>query len=86
MKRPTPEVQPPSVHQPYLWALVAGSAVPRRRFRVSRSNAAGIVGLVHPPGDARAAIARDPDDRPVDAGVKVSAALVVGEESVQLGQ
>jgi hypothetical protein len=31
-------------------------------------------------------IARDPDDRAIDAGVQVAAPLVVGEEGGQLGQ
>jgi hypothetical protein len=32
------------------------------------------------------AVARDPDDRPLDAGVQLAAALVLGEEGGQLGQ
>jgi hypothetical protein len=37
-------------------------------------------------GHPRSAVAGDPDDGPVDAGVQVAAPLVLGEEGIQLGQ
>jgi hypothetical protein len=40
------------------------------------------VALVRPPRDLRPAVARHPDDRPIDAGVQVAAVVVVGEEGV----
>jgi hypothetical protein len=40
--------------------------------------------LVHPPRHPRPALARDPHDAALDAGVKVAAVVVVGEEGVQL--
>jgi hypothetical protein len=46
----------------------------------------GTVIVVHAPGDAGPAVAHHPHDRPLDAGVQVAAAMVVGEEGVQLGQ
>ena len=45
-----------------------------------------MIALIRPPRHPRPAVARDPDDRPVDAGVQVAAEAVVGEEGVQLGR
>jgi hypothetical protein len=36
------------------------------------------------PSSTRPARARDPDDRALDAGVRLGAALVVGEEGIRL--
>jgi hypothetical protein len=44
------------------------------------------VAVVHPPRQARPAVARDPHDRPLDASVQLAAPLVLGEEGVPLGQ
>ena len=45
-----------------------------------------MVALVHAPGHAGPAVAGDPDDCAIEAGVQVAPLAVVGEESVQLGQ
>jgi hypothetical protein len=54
----------------------------RRRPRRSSSAGGVAVILVYAMRDARPAVARHLDDRPIDAGVRVTAALVVGEEGV----
>jgi hypothetical protein len=60
---------------------------PRRpRSRQPHVCKSGIVGLVDSPGHARAAVARHPHDSPLDAGVQVAAAAVLGEEGVEIAE
>jgi hypothetical protein len=43
------------------------------------------VAVVSTPGDPRSALAVEPDDRPIDAGVQIAAAPVLGEEVLEPG-
>src|SRR4029450_6196866 len=52
----------------------------------STSSTAGIVVLVHAPDHVGPAPAREPEDRPLDAGVQPAAPHVLGEEGVPLCQ
>ena len=64
----------------------ATRAARRRRPQASRSSSAGIVGLVDSLGHPGPAVAHDPHDGAIDAGVQLAALAVVGEERVQLGR
>jgi hypothetical protein len=68
-------------------AVHAGDGGAGRRIRSSApSSSAGIVGLVRSPRHAGPKQARDPHDPPLDAGVQVAAAAVLGVEAVQVVQ
>jgi hypothetical protein len=62
--------------------MAAATSAARR----SGGSRAGIVIILHAPGDAGATVAHDPHYRLVDASVQITTQAVVGEEGGQLGQ